>query len=129
MKKLALVLLVLLVTAGVAFAKGYEVNKKAGDYDVALTIDRNPPVAGDNQVTIVVKDAAGKMVKDAQVRIDYSMAAMPGMPLMNYKTDAALKGDEYQATMGLSMSGPWNIVVKITRENKTASMKFTVDAK
>ncbi len=129
MKKLALVLLVLLVTAGVAFAKGYEVNKKAGDYDVALTIDRNPPVAGDNQVTIVVKDAAGKMVKDAQVRIDYSMAAMPGMPPMNYKTDAALKGDEYQATMGLSMSGPWNIVVKITRENKTASMKFTVDAK
>lgn len=129
MKKLALLLLVLLLAAGVAFAKGYEVNKKAGDYDVALTIDRNPPVAGDNQVTIVVKDAAGKVVKDALVKLDYSMPAMPGMPPMNYKTDAAAKGDGYQATMGLSMAGPWNIVVKITREGKTASMKFTVDAK
>jgi hypothetical protein len=31
--------------------------------------------------------------------------------------------------MNLSMAGPWNIVVKIAREGKTSSMKFTVDAK
>jgi hypothetical protein len=48
---------------------------------------------------------------------------------MNYKVDAVLKGDEYKATMGLSMAGSWNITVKITREGKTSSLKFTVDAK
>jgi len=51
------------------------------------------------------------------------------MPAMNYKTDAVLKGNEYQAVMGLSMSGSWNIAVKITRTGKTSTLKFTVDAK
>jgi hypothetical protein len=57
------------------------------------------------------------------------MPAMTGMPAMNYKTDAVLKGDEYEATLGLSMGGSWNIAVRITRAGKTATMKFTVDAK
>lgn len=120
---------VLLLSAGVALAKGYEVKKKAGDFDVVVTIDKNPPVTGDNGVTVAVKDAGGKVVKDAKVVIDYSMPAMPGMPPMNYKADALLKGDAYAATMNLSMAGPWNITVKISAGNKTGSMKFTVDAK
>jgi len=28
----------------VVFAKDYEVKKKAGEFDVVVTIDRNPPV-------------------------------------------------------------------------------------
>jgi hypothetical protein len=31
--------------------------------------------------------------------------------------------------MKLSMAGSWNIDVKITREGKTTTAKFTVDAK
>ncbi len=129
MKKIGIFAVVLFLTAGVAYAKHYEVKKKAGDYDVTVEIDRNPPVVGDNNVTIEIKDAAGHHVKDAKVVVDYSMPAMVGMPPMNYKTDAVLKGDAYKATMGLSMGGSWNIAVKITREGKTSSMKFTVDAK
>jgi hypothetical protein len=117
------------LSAGVALAKDYEVKKKAGEFDVVVTIDKNPPVTGDNGVTIAVKDAGGKAVKDAKVVVDYSMPAMPGMPPMNYKADAMLKGDVYAATMNLSMAGPWNIAVKITREGRTSGMKFTVDAK
>jgi len=129
MKKLLVVALVLVLSAGVVYAKGYEVNKKAGEYDVMATIDRNPPVTGDNEISIVVKDAAGKNVKDAAVEVDYSMPAMMGMPAMNYKTDAVLKGDVYKAKMELSMSGSWNIAVKIVKAGKTATMKFTIDAK
>jgi hypothetical protein len=129
MKKLTVFGLVLLFTAGIAYAKGYEVQKKAGEYDVTVTFDRNPPTASDNAVAIAIKDASGKNVKDAQVKVEYSMPAMMGMPAMNYKTDAALKGDEYKATLGLSMSGSWNIAVKIMRAGKMATMKFTVDAK
>jgi len=54
---------------------------------------------------------------------------MPGMPPMNYKTDAVLKGNEYRATMNLSMSGPWNIAIKITRAGKTSTAKFNIDAR
>lgn len=115
--------------AGIAAAKDYEVKKKAGEYDVAVTIDKNPPVVGDNNVGIDIKDAAGKNVTDAKVTVAYGMSAMPGMPAMDYKSDADLKGNGYKARMNLSMSGPWNIVVKISRAGKTTSMKFTVDAK
>lgn len=129
MKKVGLVVLVLLLVAGIAYAKDYEVKKKAGDFDVEVAIDKNPPVVGDNNIKIEIKDSSGKYVSDAKVVIDYSMPAMPGMPAMNYKADAQLKGNEYKAKMNLSMSGSWNIAVKITRAGKTSTMKFTVDAK
>ncbi len=128
MNRLAVFSLFLLLIAGIAYAKDYEVKKKAGDYDVTVKIDKNPPVVGDNNITIDIKDAAGKNVTDAAVRVEYSMPAMPGMPAMNYKTDTELKGYEYKAKMNLSMSGSWNIAVKITRGGKTATVKFNVDA-
>lgn len=129
MKKFAIVAVMLVLAAGAAYAKGYEVTKKAGEYDVLVTFDRNPPVANDNEVGITIKDASGKPVTDAKVKVDYSMPAMVGMPPMNYKTEAALQGEEYKATLGLSMSGSWNVAVKITRAGKTITTKFTVDAK
>lgn len=129
MKKLGFMVLVLLLVAGIAYAKDYEVKKKAGDFDVQVAIDKNPPVVGDNNVKIEIKDSAGKYVSDAKVVVDYGMPAMPGMPAMNYKADAEFKGNEYKAKMNLSMSGSWNVAVKITRAGKTSTMKFTVDAK
>ena len=128
MKRLAVIGMTLLLIAGMAYAKDYEVKKKAGDYDVTVKIDKNPPVVGDNNIEIEIKDASGKYVTDAKVKIDYVMPAMPGMPAMNYKTDTELKGYEYKAKMNLSMSGAWNIAVKITRGGKTSTVKFNVDA-
>lgn len=129
MNKIIAIAAVLLLTAGVVYAKEYEVQKKAGEYDVLVRIDRNPPITGDNNVSIAVKDAAGKSVTDAKVKIEYSMPPMPGMPASAYKTDAVLKGDVYKAVMGISMPGSWNIAVKIAREGKTSTMRFIVDAK
>lgn len=128
MKRLSVVTLILLLIAGLAYAKDYEVKKKAGEYDVEIKIDKNPPVVGDNNIEIEIKDASGKYVTDAKVRVEYSMPAMPGMPAMNYKTDTEIKGYQYRAKMNLSMSGTWNIAVKITRGGKTATVKFNADA-
>jgi len=129
MKRFLMIGLAVLLSAGIAVAKDFEVAKKAGEFNVVVTIDKNPPVTGDNGVTVAVKDASGKVVKDAKVIVDYSMPAMPGMPAMNYKADAVAKGDVYKATMNLSMAGPWNILVKISAGGKSGSMKFTIDAK
>jgi hypothetical protein len=129
MRKIVLVFLLILLTSGIAYAKDYEVKKKAGNYSVDVRIDRNPPVVGDNNIMIAVKDSEDKNVTDAKVKVEYSMPAMPGMPAMNYKADAELKGNEYKAKMNLSMSGPWDIAIKINRAGKTASMKFNVDAR
>lgn len=128
MKKILIAVLMMVLTGGLAVAKDYEVKKKAGDFDVEVRIDKNPPVVGDNNIAVEVKES-GKAVTDAKVVVDYSMPAMPGMPAMNYKTDTDLKGSVYKAVMNLSMSGPWNIAVKITKAGKTTTAKFTVDAK
>jgi hypothetical protein len=129
MKRLVLAVLMVFVVAGVAMAKDFELTKKAGDISVLIKIDRNPPIAGENGLAVVVKDAAGKEVKDAKVAVEYSMAAMPGMPAMRYKTDAELKGSEYKAKLDFSMAGGWSMVVKITRGGKTDQAKFNIDAR
>jgi hypothetical protein len=129
MRKLLFASLAVMMLFGIALAKDYEVKKKAGDYEVEAKIDKNPPVVGDNNITVEIKDATGKYVTDAKVVVDYSMPAMPGMPAMNYKADTELKGNEYKATMNLSMSGPWNIAIKITRSGKTSTAKFSIDAR
>ncbi len=78
MRELIIVVTALLLVGSVAFAKEYEVSKKAGEYTVEVKIDKNPPVVGDNNVKIEIKDSANKHVTDAKVRVDYSMPAMPG---------------------------------------------------
>jgi len=129
MKKwIGVVASVILLITGIAYAKDYEVKKKAGAYDVEIKIDKNPPAVGKNNMEIEIKDASGKYVTDANVKVEYTMPAMPGMPAMDYKADAKLDGYEYKATMDLSMSGSWNVVVKIVRGDKTSKVKFSVDA-
>jgi hypothetical protein len=127
MKKFVAVALILLLSAGLAVAKSYEVTRKAGDYTVDIKMDKNPPVVGPNNIEIVVKDAAGKAVSDAKVLVDYGMPAMPGHPAMGYKTDAQLKSGVYQAMLNISMKGPWTITVRITHLGKAVSARFTVD--
>jgi hypothetical protein len=129
MKDIILLGLALVLVAGTGYAKDYEVKKKAGDFDVEIRIDRNPPIAGENHMDISIKDGAGKLVTDAMVAVTYSMPPMPGMPAMSYKSDAHLSGDVYKASLALSMSGSWNVEVKINKAGKTSSLKFTVDAK
>ena len=127
MKRVMVVIVAVLLLTGIAYAKDYEVTKKAGVYNVIVKIDKNPPVVGDNNMKIDIKDASGKSVTDAKVKVQYSMPAMPGMPPMNYKTNAELKDNTYKAKINLSMTGSWNIAVKITKSGKTASMKFSID--
>ncbi|MGA2527250.1 MAG: FixH family protein [Smithellaceae bacterium] len=119
----------LLLTIGLANAKDFEIIKKSGDYTVQIKIDKNPPVTGENKMDIVIKDAEGKDVTEATVVVDYGMPAMPGMPAMNYKAKADLKGGRYTSTLNFSMSGAWTINIKIAKAGKTQSVKLNVDVK
>ncbi len=122
-----IVVLVMLVVAVFACSKGYEVNKQAGDLAVSMKMDRNPPAVGENKLAIGLTDAGGKAVTDAQVRVDYSMPAMPGMPPMNYTAEAAPSGTRYTAVLNLSMAGPWNVSVNIARGGQASTAGFNVD--
>ena len=127
MKRCATALIIVLLAAGFVYAKDYTVMKKAGSYTVHVKIDKNPPVTGLNKMDISIQDKTGANVTDAAVAVDYGMPAMPGMPAMNYKTTAELKGSRYLASINFSMSGAWTVTIKITRAGKTQSVKLNVD--
>ena len=129
MKRLVLVAVTFFLVTGLAMAKDFEVTKKAGDFTVIVKIDKNPPITGDNNISVGLKDAGGADVKDAKVAIEYSMPAMPGMPAMKYKADGVLKGSEYQAKLNFSMSGAWDTTVRITQGAKKAQAKFNIDVR
>ncbi len=126
MKRLVIFLSVVFLLTGIAYGKEFEVKKTVDGYDVVARIDKMS--VGKNNITITITEA-GKPVTDAKVTVNYSMPAMPGMPPMDYKTDATLKGNEYIATMDLSMSGPWNIAIKIKKGDKISTMKFNIDVR
>jgi len=120
--------LVLLLIPSIANSKGYELKRKAGEYDAEVKIDRHPLILGDNKIEIEIKDAGGKSITDAKVLVNYYMPPMPRMAPMNYKIDAKLKGEKYKVTMNFIMSGPWIIAIKINHAGKTSTAKFNVDA-
>ncbi|MGA3175015.1 MAG: FixH family protein [Syntrophorhabdales bacterium] len=128
MGKLMIIVTVFLLAVGVVHAAN-TITKKAGEYAVEITFDKNPPVTGKNNVDILVKDKTGMAVTDAKVVVEYSMPAMPGMPAANFKTNAGLKGDRYKAVIEPSMGGSWNVAVKVSRAGKTETARLTIDVK
>jgi hypothetical protein len=50
-KSIAILFFLLLTVAGPAVAGGFEARKTAGDCEVRIRIDRNPPVQGENTLT------------------------------------------------------------------------------
>jgi hypothetical protein len=124
-----LVVLLVVLVAGTVLAKENTVQKKAGDYSVEIKMDKDTPVVGSNNVEIMIKDKAGKAVTDAKVVVTASMPSMPGMPAMENKADAKLDGGKYKAKIDLSMGGSWNMSARITQGGKTATAKWTVDAR
>jgi hypothetical protein len=121
------VILLLCSWAGTADAASLVDAKKAGEYDVAIRIDRNPPIMGVNNLEVEIKGADGQAITDAKVLINYYMPPMPRMAPMNYRADASFKGGKYRLAMNFIMEGPWYIVVKISHRGKAASAKFNVN--
>jgi hypothetical protein len=126
MKRIVIAVVALFFATGLVWAKDYTVMKQAGDYMVHMTMDKNPPVAGENQIQISIQDKAGAEVTDATVEVEYSMPAMMGMPAMNYKAVTEMKDKKYNATLKFSMSGAWTVSVKISRAGKMQTVKFNV---
>jgi hypothetical protein len=117
---------VLALGATYACAKEYQAKKKVGEWEIEIRMDRDPPILGDNNIKIEIRDGGGKRMKDAKVLVNYYMPPMPRMAPMNYRTDATLKGEQFQATMRFIMSGPWYVVVIIQRDKNNSSVKFNV---
>ena len=129
MKTWGIFVFALLMAVPIAYSKDLELKKKAGEYHVEIRIDRNPPILGDNNIEIEIRDAGGTRITDATVLVNYYMPPMPRMPPMNYTIPAALKGKEYRATMDLIMTGPWNIITRARVQGKWVRVTFPIDVR
>lgn len=102
---------------------------KAGNLQVDVQLQPDPPRQRKNVVAISVKDAAGKPIEQAQVAVEYSMAAMGAMPEMRGEAQVkAMPGGHYEAPFDLVMEGTWTLDVTVTAPmgTKTSRYEFTV---
>ena len=100
----------------------------AGDMRVRLSLDPDPPRAGDNVLNVEIQDAQGKPVEGAQLGFIYDMAAMGSMPEMKGGGDVkALGGGKYRITYALSMLGDWTLTLGIgAAEHPHAELRFRI---
>lgn len=105
---------------------------------ITLSTKPTPPVSGDNDFAVTVKDAKGKPVTGADVSVLLVMAAMPSMNMAEMKNTIALKAvsekpadaGKYSAKGQVPMAGKWNVTVSIKVAGKDyAEKKLTLTAK
>ena len=98
--------------------------------DIMLTSKPSPPKTGENTFEVMVKDAAGKPITDAEVTAMFYMGAMGAMPEMkNNVTLKHQKEGRYVGTGQVMMAGKWDVTVMVKRAGKEiGSKKFPVTA-
>src|SRR5574342_561849 len=95
----------LLLSACTQGAK-YTTAARAGDLDVQISTDPDPPTTGANRLVATVRDASGKPVDGARLAFVYDMPAMGAMPEMKGGGDVRAEGSgRYVITYPLSMNG------------------------
>lgn len=128
MKTLRLISWILLASTFSACSKGKGKEAKAGDLDVQVAIDPDPPTTGENKLHVALHDASGKPVDGAQLAFEYDMPAMGAM--LEMKGGGEVKkegGGRYTISYPLSMQGDWYLTLGIdAKEHPHASMKLKV---
>ncbi len=128
-RNLALVLgLVLVGFVATSCAKQKSTVAKAGDLDVQVAIDPDPPATGENRLRILIRDASGKPIDGAQLAFEYDMQAMGAMPEMKGGGEVKAEGGgRYTIAYPLSMQGDWRLTLGIDAPGHPhASIKLKV---
>ncbi|HEX4452363.1 MAG TPA: efflux RND transporter periplasmic adaptor subunit [Kofleriaceae bacterium] len=86
----------------------------AGGFSIDTSIEPDPPRESGNVAHVSVRDAQGKPVTGAKVRLDYEMPAMGTMQAMHGGADARDEGDgRYAIAFDLPMNGTWTIAIRV----------------
>ena len=95
---------------------------RAGPFQVAVVVNPEVPMIGNNTVMVSVADAAGAPVDGAQVAITAIMRAMGSMPEMRVPAEMTQTGPgQYEGDFSLSMDGSWPLTVRIEKADVGAA--------
>jgi YtkA-like protein len=121
-----------LASSGSTSAAAQSSPSKKPSIDIMLMSKPSPAKVGDNTFEVMVKDAAGKPITDAEVMVMFYMAAMPAMKMPEMKNNVTLKHQKdgtYAGTGQVMMAGKWDATVMVKRGGKeVGSKKFPVTA-
>ena len=85
-----------------------------GGLEIGVANTPDTPHSGDNTLTIIVRNAAGKPTRGAAVDAVVSMPAMGAMPYMESRGKVKeVKPGVYRAEYGLAMNGEWDVNVRV----------------
>ena len=103
-----------------------------GPVEITLTSQPDPPATGENTFDVMVMQG-GQPVTDADVSVEFFMAAMPQMKMPAMKNSVTLKhegGGRYRGTGNVMMAGNWDVTVMAMRGGQEiGTRKLTVTAK
>ena len=94
--------------------------------DIAFTSSPKPTKTGENTFEVIVKDATGKPVTDADVSVLLTMPAMPAMKMPAMRNEVKLKhaaAGKYTGTGQVMMAGLWTVTVSVKENDKEIGKK------
>jgi hypothetical protein len=101
--------------------------------DITFKSEPDPPKSGDSAFEVTVKGSDGKPVSDADVSLNFYMAAMPSMNMPEMRNTVRLKHvkeGRYRGTGNVMMAGRWDVTVVVIRGGKQiGNRKLAVTAK
>ena len=99
----------------------------AGGLSISTSIQPDPPTENGDRAHVVVRDAQGKPVTGAKVRLEYDMPAMGAMQAMHGGVNATEDGPgAYTIPFDLGMSGSWTISIHVAAAEKSAVARYTL---
>ncbi len=104
----------------------------AAQLQITFHTQPEPPHAGKAGVSVTVRDAAGKPVDGAQVKVTFYMPAMPSMGMPAMRSEAALNSlgsGQYGGEIQIQTPGTWQVTVEVEKGGKALGAgQFTVRA-
>ena len=98
---------------------------KAKGFDIMLMQPKDVKT-GANEFEVMVKDADGKPISDADVSVLFVMPAMPAMKMAEMRNDVKLKPSGpglYMGSGSVMMAGKWNVTVSVKQGGKEVGQK------
>ena len=106
---------------------GAATTTNAGAWNIATSLDPDPPREKSNRARVEIRDASGKPVDGADVTVGYDMPAMGAMPEMKSDIRASARGGgRYEAAFDLPMAGSWTLSVAAKRGSESATARYTL---
>jgi len=104
----------------------------AARLQITFRTEPEPPRVGKDSVAVSVRDAAGRPLDNAQVKVIFFMPAMPSMGMAAMRSEAALSfagSGQYRGEVQVPTAGTWQVTVTVEQAGRMLETgQFSVTA-